>query len=83
MTTQVKLYTRKQCPLCDDAKALLLMLQHEFDFSLEEVDIYQNDALLEKYQIMIPVVEIDGDEVDYGVIDLMLISTCLEEKKKR
>ncbi|MDL4839300.1 glutaredoxin family protein [Aquibacillus rhizosphaerae] len=67
---QVILYTKKNCPLCEEAKQLLLMLQKDSVFVLNEVDIYEDDNLLEKYQLMIPVVEVDGIEVDYGQINM-------------
>lgn len=33
-----------------------------------ERDIYKNDEWLEKYHLAIPVVEMDGEEVEYGKI---------------
>ncbi|MFP3125183.1 glutaredoxin family protein [Ectobacillus funiculus] len=65
---KVVLYSKGECCLCDNAKAILRELQKEFSFQVEEVDIYKDDALLEKYQIMIPVVEIDGKEIQCGII---------------
>jgi glutaredoxin len=68
------------CPLCEKAKARLQELQSEMDFTIEEVDIYQNDALLEKYQIMIPVVEYQAELLGYGIIDKEEIRKRLLEK---
>ncbi|MBM7571053.1 glutaredoxin family protein [Aquibacillus albus] len=67
---KVVMYTKENCPLCEDAKELLLILKNEVSFSFEEIDIYTDDRLLEKYQLMIPVVEIDGKEVDFGQISI-------------
>lgn len=64
----VNLYTRTVCPLCDKAKEELLDLTNEFPLVIHEIDIYEDDELLEKYQLMIPVIEIDGKEVDYGMV---------------
>lgn len=47
---------------------MLQELTSEYSLHIKEVDIYEDDALLEKYQVMIPVVEIDGKEVAYGII---------------
>ncbi|MBN8210049.1 glutaredoxin family protein [Bacillus sp. NTK071] len=66
MGKSVILYTKETCPLCNEAYYLLQDLQEEVDFSLKTVDIYQDEALLEKFMVMIPVVEIDGEVVDYG-----------------
>ncbi len=75
----MKLYTRKRCPLCDDAKKILLELREERGFSLEEVDIEESDALTELYGLMIPVVEINGVEVQYGKINKNVIKNYLNK----
>lgn len=69
MKKEVILYTKTNCPLCDDAKVLLEVVLQDYDVEIREKDIYEDDHLLEKYQLMIPVVEIDGEEIDYGQID--------------
>jgi glutaredoxin len=65
---KVTLYTKEQCPLCEEALAILKVLQAEIPFEIDYVDIYQDDQLLEKHQLKIPVIEINNDEVDYGKI---------------
>ncbi|RFU66997.1 glutaredoxin family protein [Peribacillus saganii] len=59
------LYTREKCPLCDKAKELL-----DGEFSFREVDIHSDDALIEKYGLMIPVLEYRGEAIQYGNLDL-------------
>ncbi|QFT90571.1 hypothetical protein FIU87_18155 [Bacillus sp. THAF10] len=61
-------YTKVDCPLCDKAKRKLQELQQDLNFTIEEKDIYQDDALLEKYQLMIPVVEHEGEMLAYGQV---------------
>ncbi|WP_066314508.1 glutaredoxin family protein [Bacillus sp. FJAT-29814] len=78
----ITLYTRKGCPLCDKAKAAILELEGEWDFTLEEVDIEQDDELHERYGLMIPVVHIDGEEVAYGFVTKFDISNRLHEKSQ-
>ena len=68
MQTTVKLYMRQRCHLCEEAKSLLEKLQHQWDFEITEVDIDQDDVLIEKYGITIPVIEIKGEEVAAGII---------------
>ncbi|WP_223701360.1 glutaredoxin family protein [Sutcliffiella deserti] len=77
---KVIFYTKVDCPLCDKAKRVLKELQEEVAFTIEEVDIYQNDALLEKYQIMIPVVEVEDEILGYGIIHKEEIRKRLLEK---
>ncbi|HDX9590021.1 TPA: glutaredoxin family protein [Bacillus pseudomycoides] len=65
---EVILYTKEECGLCQKAKKLLQELQDEYVFDLKEINIYEDEQLLEKYHLMIPVVEIEGKEVEYGII---------------
>jgi uncharacterized membrane protein len=54
----VTLYTRKDCGLCDEVKAQLKELQHEFPHRLAEVDIDSDPVLQSTYSEKIPVVEV-------------------------
>lgn len=74
------MYTRQICPLCEKAKVVMEELQEEFAFSFKEQDIYKDDQLLEKYQLMIPVIEVDGIVVAYGQIKKDFIRKRLLEK---
>ncbi|MFC4618609.1 glutaredoxin family protein [Camelliibacillus cellulosilyticus] len=64
----IVLYTRSQCPLCDEAKAVLDLVAAELGIAYREIDIHTDDALLEKYQLMIPVVEINGRLAAFGQV---------------
>lgn len=75
----INLYSKTNCPLCDKAKQVLQELQKEFSFQINEIDIYQDNVLLEKYQLMIPVVEIDGEEVAFGIVQKDVIRKRLLE----
>ena len=58
---RVTLYTRRSCPLCDEAARLLLRLAPEFGLEVEEVDIEGDPVLLERYRDCIPVIALDGE----------------------
>ncbi|UOE55020.1 glutaredoxin family protein [Bacillus sp. CMF12] len=77
---EIVFYTRSRCPLCDKAKEVIVELKKEYDFTLIEKDIDESDELTEKYGLMIPVVEIDGSEVQFGHIDAITLSEALTEK---
>ncbi|BDG37419.1 glutaredoxin family protein [Saccharococcus caldoxylosilyticus] len=79
---KINLYSKTNCPLCDKAKQVLQELQNEFSFQINEIDIYHDDKLLEKYQLMIPVVEIDGEEIDFGMVQKDVIRKRLLEVKR-
>lgn len=78
----IKFYTKEHCPLCDKGLLVLEEIKKDIPLSIEQIDIYKDDTLLEKYQIMIPVVEIDGVEVDYGILSEVKIREFIEEKQK-
>jgi glutaredoxin len=80
--TIITLYTRKRCSLCEKAKQAILELKENWIFTLEEIDIDESDELTETYGIMIPVVQIDGQEVAFGIINKIDISKRLQEKSE-
>lgn len=80
MKSTVKLYMRKRCHLCEEAKILLEELQHSWKFEIVEVDIDEEDWLIEQYGIIIPVIDIDGEEVAAGIIHKNSIIKALTRK---
>ncbi len=60
--TQVTLYGKPGCCLCDEAKDAIKAARLDRDFELHEVDISLDPALHREYGERIPVVEIDGEE---------------------
>jgi len=80
MKSVIKLYMRQRCHLCEDAKGLLEDLQQNWNFEIVEVDIDLEDRLVEKYGIIIPVIEVDGEEVQAGIIHKKSIIEALTRK---
>jgi hypothetical protein len=60
--TEVVLFGREGCCLCDEAREVLLRARDRHPFALHERDIDGNEALLRAYLERIPVVTIDGVE---------------------
>lgn len=72
--TQLTLYTRPGCHLCDDLKETLLRVRRQQAFDLTEVDISRDPALERRYGRDIPVLLIDGAEaVRYRIDEADLI----------
>ncbi|MBT7919292.1 MAG: glutaredoxin family protein [Planctomycetaceae bacterium] len=67
------LYSRNDCPLCDEAYEILDM----YGFSIEIIDISQDSELLDKYEMCIPVIEIDGKVRFRGKINEVLLRRLL------
>ena len=60
--TQVVLFGRAGCCLCDDAREVLERVRRRRAFAFEERDIDRDEDLLRGYLERIPVVTIDGAE---------------------
>jgi glutaredoxin len=72
-------YTREKCQLCLDAKLILQVLQSDHEFDIIEIDIDDSDELTERFGLMIPVIEIDGEIVQYGMIDPFAITEMFKK----
>ena len=57
---KLQLYTKSDCPLCDEAKESLESLAAQFQIQIEEIDIAANLGLFTKYKELIPVLELEG-----------------------
>ena len=57
---KLQLYTKADCPLCDEAKESLQSLVAQVAIQIEEIDITANLGLFTKYKELIPVLELEG-----------------------
>lgn len=71
--TEVILYTRPGCHLCDDAQQLL----ESYGLEPRLVNIDTDPALQQAYGLTIPVVVIDGVERFRGRVDEILLRRLL------
>ena len=68
--TDVVVYSRPGCHLCEEAVEAIVALHAEgYRFELCEVDIESDEALLRRLLERIPVVEVDGAVVSELVLD--------------
>ena len=68
--TDVVVYSRPGCHLCEEAVAALVGLHEQgYRFGLHEVDIESDELLLRRHLERIPVVEVDGTVVSELVLD--------------
>lgn len=73
----VKYYSRANCELCVDGLRTLKLVQEDIAFDIEIVDIEEDDDVHEKYMLMIPVVEKDGEVLQYGKLDYATLTEAL------
>ena len=57
----VNFYTKEGCHLCEVALKITELVAEKIDFQFNSIDITQNEELMIKYDIDIPVIEIDGE----------------------
>lgn len=68
--TDVVVYSRPGCHLCEEAVAALVALHEQgYRFGLHEIDIESDELLLRRHLERIPVVEVDGAVVSELVLD--------------
>jgi glutaredoxin len=68
--TDVVVYSRPGCHLCEEAIEQIIALHGEgYRFDLHEVDIESNELLLRRHLERIPVVEVNGVEVSELILD--------------
>lgn len=76
-------YTKDVCSLCEEAYALLNMFKQDYVFEIEERNIYSNDKWLEEYQLRIPVVEVNGKQIDCEEMSYEALKNILKENTER
>jgi glutaredoxin len=80
--TDVVVYSRPGCHLCEEAIAALVSLHREgYRFDLREIDIESDELLLRRHLERIPVVEIDGSEVSELTFDRAGVRDMLDTVK--
>jgi glutaredoxin len=73
------LYSKPECPLCDEAREALGRVRERVAFELEEVDITRDPALEARYRERIPVVALAGAELFDFHVDEQALERRLAE----
>jgi len=69
----VTLYSKPDCPLCDEARGALDRVRDRLPFELLEIDITTDADLEVAYRERIPVIALDGEELfDFHVDEQLL-----------
>ena len=76
---EVILYTRRECPLCDNARKAIAASGVAID--LQEIDIDDNPALRRRYDEDVPVVLIDGAEAFRHRVDPVAFAEMVRGRK--
>ncbi len=72
------LYTRVGCHLCDEMKQQLNILQQQYEFSLNLVDVDADSYLRLRYGERIPVLAIGEREICHYYLNNELLMECFK-----
>jgi glutaredoxin len=77
----VTLYTRPGCHLCEEAKAAIAPLLHEFGATLREVNIDDDAVLRQRYGWDVPVIFIGARKAAKHRVDVAQFRRQFEDAK--
>jgi glutaredoxin len=67
--TQVTLYGKPGCHLCEEAREVIVSVRLEREFELVEVDVTVDPGLNRDYGQRIPVIAVDGEDAFEYFVD--------------
>ena len=74
---EVKFYSKPDCPLCTEGLHVLKIVQEDVPFTINVINIEEDDEAHERYMLMIPVVEFNGSIIQYGRLDYVTLLEAL------
>ncbi len=77
-SSNIVMYTRQGCHLCEQAWVQLEQAQRRYGFALRQVDVDENEQGLREYGECVPVVVVNGRVRFRGVINAVLLKRLLE-----
>lgn len=78
---ELTLYGRPGCHLCDDMRAALEAFRPQHDFSLREIDVDSDPALVERYGRLIPVLADSNGEICHYFLDPAALGQVLSKSR--
>lgn len=82
MIPKLTLYSRKDCCLCDEMKAVICQVAATTQFDLEEIDIDTDRELREQYNDQVPLLLIDGRKAFKYRVTIKQLSRMLNRKPR-
>jgi hypothetical protein len=80
------LYGTSACHLCEEALALLVTLNQEMQITCSEVDIIEDDDLMQRYSLKIPVLYESDSKIElcwpFSLSDIRSFLITISEKQK-
>jgi glutaredoxin len=76
--TELTLYGKAGCHLCEDARAEIEAVRSQHEFELTEIDVALDPVLHRKYGERIPVIEVNGQEAFELGVDRTALARLLD-----
>lgn len=73
-------YTKADCPLCAKSRPAVERLSRRYDLPLREVDIASDPRLFDRHGTRIPVLELDGHELGWGLLSERALERALRAR---
>ena len=80
MTLHVRIYSKKECHLCDDAKDVLRRIASRYPLTIEEIDIEKDAAAFEQFHEEIPVIFLEDTKLFKYKIDERKFCKAVESR---
>ncbi len=78
MVMEIIYYSKDHCSLCEKGKKVL----DQLGLTYRTLDIYQDDELLETYMFRIPVVTINGQVADEGILSYDKLNDAIQSTNR-
>lgn len=82
MTPRLTLYSRQDCCLCDEMKAVIRRVSEQIPIELQEIDIDADAALRAQYNNEVPVLFIDGRKAFKYRVTVVELMRTLKRKRR-
>ena len=76
---RIRIYSKKDCHLCDEAKTILVNFASRYPITVEEIDIGQDAASFEKYRNEIPVIFLENRKLFKYRIDAKKLDRAIRK----
>jgi glutaredoxin len=73
----VTIYRKPECAQCDEAEAVVRQVATRRRFRLQKKNILDDPALMEKFQAIVPVICVDGQEIARLRLTAFVLETAL------
>lgn len=79
VTPLFRFYYRENCHLCESMRLAMMKLQRKLEFAWVEIDIDRDTDLIRRFDVLVPVLHYQDQEVCHHFIDENAIRQIIED----